>query len=209
VRPWARVPTFLLIAVLAAVLLGACGGTETVTVVQTTTITETKAETVTMEAAPDADESAPDESTGVSPGATVRTVGGTGIDDGVVYRLHSVGEVSTLPVDEFSDPVRAVSGAKLIRADMTVKNNTKAPLDPFCGGGNSKLIDQNDRQYDVIEDILNVAGANFCDDIAPGFQTDVILVFQVPSDSKFAGLAVWNDDDENDYSGDSFVLFKR
>jgi hypothetical protein len=196
-------------------ILSACGGSaETVTVVQTQieTVTETvtETETVEVEAAPDENTPEPSEESSATPaGATVRTVGGTGIDDGLSFRVLSIREVSGFPVDEYSDPIAAVPGAKLVRADVVVKNNTPKPFSPICGSGNAVLIDQKDRNFNLIEDGFDIANSNLCEDIAPGFQSTVILGFQIPKDSKIAALALWNAESETDYSGESYVLFRK
>lgn len=186
-----------------AFIATACGTTKTVTVAETETVTVSE-----TEPAPDANAPQPAPPAN-QPGVTVRQIGETGIDDGVAYRVLSVKDVASLPVDEFSDPVTAVRGAKLVRADLVVKNNMKVPLESaFCGSQNAVLVDQKDREYNIHEDNLNIANNNECEEIAPGFQTHVILAFQVPVDSSVDHLSVWNSSSD-DYSGETFVRFMK
>jgi hypothetical protein len=194
----------------------ACGGTETVTVVQTTTVTETETvpEQVETSPVPDATETETEaESEEDTSGQTIRQVGGTGIDGGLAFRVTSIREVASVPQDEFTEPnpARPVAGAKFVTATVTVINNGQTGAGPFCGGGDAVLIDDRDRNFEPVGDVqISIPGNNICgDDIQPGFKDTYTLVFQVPKAAKIVGVAVWNSDDEDDFSGDSYVLFRR
>jgi hypothetical protein len=208
-----RMTTSWLAALSSAALLASCGGgePETVTVVETVTQTETVTETV--EPIPDATETTPpDSSSGGSAGATQRKIGGTGIDDGLAYRVTRLTEVPSIPQDEYTEPrtVTPVEGAKLVTADVTVTNNGSTSVDPFCGGTGSVLVDEEDRNFDPLSEVqVSIPGNEICGDaLQPGFKQSYTLAFQIPKSATPAGLAVWNSDSD-DYSGESYVIFVK
>jgi len=128
------------------------------------------------------------------------------VDDDVTFKVTSLSAVSSIPGTEFSEgPLTARRGAKLIRADLTYKNNTQTPLDLMCGGASGVvLLDDEDRNYDPVEDLLELQGnEEVCgEEVQPGFKTNVVLAFQVPKGRKVAGLVLWNTEAEDDYDGD-------
>jgi hypothetical protein len=204
---------FPVLVLLAVTISAGCGGQKTsdgaaTTVVVTQTVEET------TESAPDAtpDETTEDSSSETKP-TVVRQVGGTGIDDGLAFRVLSIERVPEIQLDEFSDPpvARPVKGAKLIEAKVVVTNKGSVSVDPFCGGGGATLLDVNDRNFDSLSDIaLDIPGNQVCgDELQPGFRDTYTLVFQTPESAKVAGIALWNGNSEEDFSGETYVVFQK
>jgi zinc-ribbon domain/Domain of unknown function (DUF4352) len=134
---------------------------------------------------------------------TTVQVGEPAVDDDVTFKVLSLEAVSSIATDEFSDgPITAKPGAKLVKAVVRWKNNMSKSADIFCGGSSAILLDQNDRNFDPIDDQIDIAGNNICgEDVQPGFTQTVTLAFQMPKDSNTAALALWNSDSEDDYDG--------
>lgn len=171
------------------------------------------------EVEPDEFEDAPDlseeeseaEEDGVRTTENVVDVGEPAVDDDITFKVNSLDVVSSVPVGEFEDgPITPRSGAKLIRAVVTWKNNTGAPTDIFCGGGGARLLDQVDNNYDPMDNYTSLAGNEICgDDVGPGFKRTDTLLFEIPEDQKTQGLAVWNASSDEDSGGETFVLAKK
>ena len=157
-------------------------------------------------------QSSADDSSSETKPAVVRQVGGTGIDDGLAFRVLSIERVPEIQLEEFSDPsvARPVKGAKLIEAKVVVTNKGSVSVDPFCGAGGATLLDVEDRNFDSMSDIaLEIPGNQVCgDELQPGFRETYTLVFQTPKSAKVAGIALWNENSEEDYFGDTYVFFR-
>jgi hypothetical protein len=133
---------------------------------------------------------------------TAVSVGEPATDDDVTFKVLSLEPVSSLPTDEFSDgPITPKKGAKLVKAVVTWKNNTSKSESIFCGGGSAILLDQNARNFDPIDDQIDIANNGLCDDVQPGFKQTVTLAFQMPKDSNTTELVLWNDAAEDDFDG--------
>ena len=187
----ARKPGYLL--VVPAMIAAGCGGAATRTVTVTTP---------PIDAGPSA--SQPTETTTRADGATVATVSETTRDGGLQFRVTRFYETArTLPVKEFSDPVKATKGAKFVVAEVTVKNLGKKSTMPFCGGTGTVLIDSENRNFDAAsEKMIDLAGnERMCDQINPGFRTSMQLLFEVPSDTQPKAVALWDTDEVDDYFG--------
>jgi hypothetical protein len=63
------------------------------------------------------------------------------------------------------------------------------------------LLDQNARNFDPIDDQIDIANNGPCDDVQPGFKQTVTLAFQMPKDSNTTELVLWNDAAEDDFDG--------
>ena len=138
------------------------------------------------------------------PKQTYKELNRWGQDDGMRVKVTSVQKVGSIPaIDEYSDPVLDKKSSTLIAVKLTVKNGTKSAIDPLCGGGNGfVLLDQDDRNFQPLDSILDI-NDNVCDDgIQPGFKSSYTLAFRLPAGSKASALVVWNDDAEDDFSGD-------
>lgn len=79
---------------------------------------------------------------------------------------------------------------------LTVNNAGSTPEDPFCGGGESQLIDTQGRQFDG-DSVLADDTANCGDSLQPGLNATYKVSFKAPSDAEPAAIAIW---------GDSFVV---
>jgi hypothetical protein len=133
---------------------------------------------------------------------TTVQVGEPAADDDITFKVVSLEAVSSIATDEFSDgPITAKSGTKLVKAVVRWKNNTQKSQDIFCGGGSAILLDQDSRNFDPIDNQIDIAGNNICDDVQPGFTQTVTLAFQMPKDSNTTELVLWNGDSEDDYDG--------
>lgn len=163
-----------------------------------------------LESSPSGDEDTtePDEADGRDTAETNVRVGDAAADDDVTFKVTSLQTVQSIPVDEYSDPIVRKPGTKLIRADITWKNNTNAPLDIFCGQEPAILLDQDQRNFQPRDVTLDIAGNETCgDELQPGFKQSVTLAFQIPADSKTLGLILWNKDAEDDFDGSSSSIF--
>jgi hypothetical protein len=131
------------------------------------------------------------------------SVGEAGVDDDVTFKVLSLEAVSSIQTDEFSDgPITPKAGAKLVKAVVIWKNNMNKSASIFCGGGSALLLDQNGRNFDPIDNQIDIAGNGLCDDVQPGFKQTVTLAFQMPKDSNTTELVLWNDDAEDDFDGE-------
>lgn len=138
-------------------------------------------------------------------------VGEPAVDEDVTFKVNSLDVVSSVPVGEFEDgPITPRSGAKIIRAVVTWKNNTGAPVDLFCGGGGARLLDQVDNNYDPMDNYTSLAGNDICgDDVGPGFKRTDTLLFEIPADQKTQGIALWNTASDEDSGGETFILARK
>jgi hypothetical protein len=138
------------------------------------------------------------------PEQTYKGLNRWGQDDGMRVKVTSVQKVDSIPaVDEYSEPVLDRKSSSLIQVKLTVKNGTKSAIDPLCGGGNGfVLLDQDDRNFEPLDSLLDINN-NVCGDgIQPGFKSSYTLAYRLPAGSKASALVVWNDDAEDDFSGD-------
>lgn len=79
---------------------------------------------------------------------------------------------------------------------LTVNNDGDTPQDPFCGGGESQLVDTQGRQFDG-DSVLADDTANCGDSLQPGLNATYKVSFKTPSDAEPVAIAIW---------GDSFVV---
>ena len=127
-----------------------------------------------------------------------------------MFRVTRLEEVDLIRTDELTpQPMRPSTGAKLIRADIVYKNNTSVPVDVFCGGGSSVLLDADQRNFQPKDGYIDIAGNDVCgNEIQPGFKSNVTLGFEMPDDAQIGGLVLWNGSDESDSTGEaSNVVF--
>jgi hypothetical protein len=135
-------------------------------------------------------------------------IGEPGVDEDLTFKVTSIEAVQAIPVDEYSDPIVRRQGTKLIRVDLTYKNNTSDGIDPFCGGRSIVLLDRDERNFDPIDNYIDIAGNEICgDELQPGFKRSVTIAFQIPRDSKTLGVVLWNGESDDDYSGELSNVF--
>jgi hypothetical protein len=160
--------------------------------------------------APEAEDEFSEETTTAETGG-FHGVGESAEDDGLLFKVVSLKEVDEIPVGKYSfpsKPIRPVKGAKLVLAAVVWKNNTNQSADNFCGEGGAKLADEQDRNFDPIDRQIDIKGNTICSkDVQPGFKVKQYLAFQMPKDADIGGLALWNSNSEDDFLGDTFVVF--
>lgn len=142
------------------------------------------------------------------PDVTDLRMGQVGIDEEVAFRVESVKKVARLKRSYDSD-LKAVRGADLWAAVVSMKNLGKVGKDPMCGGGGGVLIDPEDRNFEPHEDSISIMGNDegFCGgNIQPGFKATVTLAFEIPKGVRPAALALWSIDGD-DYFGESYLRF--
>jgi putative hemolysin len=162
------------------------------------------------DSAPTEDDTVPTEDTDQSK-QTVHNTNEWGQDDGMRVKVLSMQKVDSIPAaDEFSSSVSDKAGSSLIAVRMEVQNAGKKAIDPLCGGGSGfVLLDQNDRNFDPLDKLLDI-NDNVCGDgIQPGFKSTYVMAFRLPAGSHIGGLVVWNSDASDDYDGGKTeLLFK-
>jgi hypothetical protein len=83
----------------------------------------------------------------------------------VVFKVTRLEEVDSIPRDELSDgPIVPLEGAELITAEVIVKNNGETAVDPFCGENSAALLDRNDRNFQPLDDQIEIKGNDICGD---------------------------------------------
>lgn len=189
---------------IAAIAFVGCGGEakESSGAAATVTVTEP------VEEAPSAQtETAP---AVVEEGITDLRVGQSGKDGTLTFRVVGARVVKSIPL-EFSQPLTAPSGAKLLSVRITYRNDGRTRADPFCGGGGVVLIDDQDRNFEPdTSNAILIAGNKICEGVQPGFRSTEQLPFVVPAGAKITDIAVWDNGEEDDYDGSrSFLRFAR
>lgn len=79
---------------------------------------------------------------------------------------------------------------------LDVNNDGDSPEDPFCGGGESQLVDTQGRTFDG-DSVLADETANCGDSLQPGLNATYKVSYKTPGDAEPAAIAIW---------GDSFVV---
>ena len=90
--------------------------------------------------------------------------------------------------DIHDDPRR---GRCEVRGQTHVVNNAKTSLDLTCSlPVNTKLVDDQERQFDPIDDLYKLKGNPECNDqLQPGFESDMTWLYRVPSTANVVGWA--------------------
>lgn len=143
-----------------------------------------------------------------------RSVGETATDDGVDFTVRSIREVSRVKRDSYyRNDFRPPPGGTLVSAEVTYVNNTKEPVDPFCGGNSAALVDQNGRTHETVDALYSVEGNDaICGgaDTLPGDKATVTLAFKLKRGRHFSHLDLWNGKFAADFDGEaSRVRFRR
>ncbi|WP_217924615.1 hypothetical protein [Miltoncostaea oceani] len=211
-RPWdsggaANLAAWAALIVLAGLLLSGCGGSDSEASVSVRTVTVTEGSDAAAEA-PSAQEGA--EVTEEINGRTVlpRKIGQTGTDGAIAFRVTALGPSETIPL-EYSDPIAAPSGARLILATVEIRNVGSVKVDPFCGNTGAILIDDQGRNFEADMDSVSITGNSICTGVQPGFRSTEKLAFAIPDGAKVSALALWDRDEADDYEGMTYVRFSR
>jgi hypothetical protein len=155
------------------------------------------------------DETFEDEETEAQPEQSTVSIGKPAVDDDVTFKVTNISAVESIPVDEYSEPIVRKPETKMVRVDLTWKNNMQVPADLFCGGAsNAILLDADQRNFQAMDNMLDIAGNEICgEDVQPGFKQQVTLAYQVPKGTPIAGLVIWNPEAEGDSSGEVSNIF--
>lgn len=139
--------------------------------------------TVTAEAAPEAD-TAEAEDTAPSTVETDFKVGDKANNGGAIVKITKVLESDTITLAGAQK--KAGAGAKYVTLKTVVTNETKASMDLTCSLPLvNALIDDQDRRFDTIENLYEVAGNPECNaQLQPGFKDEMQFVYRVPKDTK-------------------------
>jgi hypothetical protein len=162
--------------------------------------------------APTEDESVPTEDMS-GPKQTVHGMNDWGQDDGMRVKVLSMQKVNSIPPAPpawLNDGIADKPGSSLVAVRLEVKNVGDNDIDPLCGGGSGfVLLDQNDRNFDPLDKLLDI-NDNVCDDgIQPGFKSTYTIAYRLPAGATIGSLVVWNSDADDDYDGQkSELLFK-
>jgi hypothetical protein len=91
-------------------------------------------------------------------------------------------------------------GAEYVAVVVHVTNNAQVSMDLTCGYPiATKLVNDQNQQYDTIDDLYKLKGNPECNkNLQPGFQGDMIYVYQVPAGSSIVG---WGFADATDPAG--------
>ncbi|MTE20180.1 DUF4352 domain-containing protein [Streptomyces sp. TRM43335] len=103
---------------------------------------------------------------------------------GAVVTINKVWETESITMAGVAK--KAGAGAKYVILETVVFNDTKASMDLTCGLPIvNNLLDEEDRRYDSIDDLYEVAGNPECNDqLQPGFKEEMLFVYRVPKDAK-------------------------
>jgi hypothetical protein len=85
----------------------------------------------------------------------------------------------------------AGDGAKFVVVQTHVVNNAKKSLDLTCSlPVSTRLVDDQERQFDPIEDLYKIKGNPECNDqLQPGFESDMTWIYRVPASANVVGWA--------------------
>ncbi len=191
------------ISALSLIMTGCGGGSSTVTVTNV-------AEQPTIDA-DDAPQSGSEVTTGINAGAKEVSLGQTGSDASLAFKVTRFSATAgNVAVQSYADPIKPASGAKMIVVDVVVKNEGQTAQMPFCGGTGSVLIDTENRNFNPITNQYTVAGNDeVCTDLNPGFKRTVKLVFEIPTAAKVSAVALWDANEEGDFSGNTWVRVSK
>ncbi|MET9655600.1 hypothetical protein, partial [Streptomyces sp. NPDC006510] len=81
---------------------------------------------------------------------------------------------------------KAGGDAKYVILETVVFNDSKASMDLTCSLPIvNSLLDEQERRYDTIDDLYEVAGNPECNEqLQPGFKDEMLFVYRVPKDAK-------------------------
>ena len=136
---------------------------------------------------------------------TVIDLNERGQDDGVSFKVKNIDEVASISISEYTGegPIKPPTGGKLIKVSLSVKNDGKDSINPFCGGFSGiQLVDADERHFDAHEDSVSISGNDICgNNIQPGFSADFTFAFKLPRGSTVGYLSIWNSEAEEDSEG--------
>jgi hypothetical protein len=143
------------------------------------------------------------------PKQTAHSLNEWGKDEGMKVKVTSMEAVDSIPPAPptwLNDGINDKSGSTLIAVHLEIANDTRKAIDPLCAVSSFVLLDQKDRNFDPIDNVIDT-NKNVCDDgIQPGFKASYVLGYRLPPSSEIGGLVVWNGDSDSDYDGEKSEL---
>lgn len=144
--------------------------------------------TTTTVAAPRTTTAAPTVSGKFDPAPGTPGIGEAVTNGGAKITVNSVTSTPTISSrpgmirGEFA-PKDARAGGQFIVVDATVENVGKVSMDLTCGYPiANKLIDDEKRQFDTIEDLHRVEGNPECNaGLQPGFSSEMKWIYEIPT----------------------------
>lgn len=143
------------------------------------------------------------------PAAPVAQVGQQVANLGAVLTVSSVTAAKSIPLNEsnyrpgsgyekYTD-TPAGDGAKYVVVVTRVTNNAKTSMDLTCSLPiATKLLDNQGRQYDSIDDLYKIKNNPECNkSLQPGFADDMTWIYRVP---ETATITAWSFQDTTDFS---------
>jgi guanyl-specific ribonuclease Sa len=131
-------------------------------------------------------------------------------DDGILFRVDSIRQVSSIPHERYRDPIEPSPSKKLIRADITYVNKTHANTDVFCGGYSARLLDSSGHRIEPLDSYIDIKGNDdVCggNKIAPNETSHVILGFKVPKKRSVRGIFLFNSKAADFDGADTKIFF--
>ncbi|UUU45124.1 hypothetical protein [Streptomyces sp. NBC_00162] len=115
------------------------------------------------------------------------TIGQEARHMGTVVTVKTVTETDNLKTTEGTQ--KAGDGAKFVTVQTKVFNDTKEGMDLTCSlPVVNKLLDEQQRRYDAIQDLYEIPGNPGCNDqLQPGFSDDMTYIYRVPATAKITG----------------------
>ncbi|MCX4920105.1 hypothetical protein [Streptomyces sp. NBC_00687] len=158
----------------------------------TPTVTVTVIETETAEADTSEGAATTDQSEGFKTGEEAT-------NGGAVVKITKVVETDSITLE--GSQKKAGSDAKFVTLKTIVKNEGQSSMDLTCSLPIvNALIDDQNRRFDTIEDLYQVAGNPECNaQLQPGFKDEMQFVYRVPKDTK---VTAW-EFSEYDLSGET------
>ncbi|MEU1091389.1 hypothetical protein ACFYPN_18065 [Streptomyces sp. NPDC005576] len=111
-------------------------------------------------------------------------IGDEARNGGAVVTVAKVREAESINV---AGGVKKAGGdAKYVILETVVFNDSKASMDLTCSLPIANgLLDEQERRYDTIDDLYDVAGNPECNEqLQPGFKDEMQFVYRVPKDAK-------------------------
>jgi hypothetical protein len=123
----------------------------------------------------------------------------------VAFKVESIREVARIKREAYYRTPLKRKGGRLIRVEVTFVNQTKQPIDPFCGSLNASLADTGGIRHDPIRGLHEIAGNDsVCSNkTPPGDKARATLAFRLERDEEIKFLDMWNGQFRPDFDGKS------
>ena len=133
----------------------------------------------------------------------------TAIDEDVTFKVTRIYPVEKIPLAGTSEEILEEPGEKLVRVDITWKNNMAEPADIFCGAKNAVLLDVSGENYEPLPESLDAErNEDICTaDVLPGAKQELLLWYSVPEELAIEGVVLWNSAAADDPDGSKTDVF--